>query len=63
MKDLLGKSSWWNSPAKNKTQTFYTRFLKGPSGEVKSSFTESKKAFEDFGKDCLKTRYSEMMEK
>lgn len=46
---------------KNRTQTFYTRFLKGPSGELKSGFTESQEAFKKFGKDTLKTRYSEYL--
>jgi len=62
MKDLLGKSRLWNTPVKNRTQTFYTRFLKGPSAELKSQFTASQEAFEKFGKDALKTKYSEYLE-
>ncbi len=62
MKDFLGQSAFWNMAPRNWTQTAYMRFLKGPSGEVKSQFTESQKAFEQFGKDSLKTRYTELWE-
>jgi hypothetical protein len=62
VRDLLGTSAWVNRAPKNRTQTIYTRFIKGPSGELKSGFTESQAAFKDFGKDALKTRYSEYWE-
>ncbi len=62
MKDRLSRSAFWNVAPRNRTQTFYMRFLKGPSAEIKSAFTESQKAFKEFGKNALKTRYSEFLE-
>ncbi len=62
MKDRLNKSQFWNSPVKNRTQTFYTRFLKGPSAELKSQFTASKEAFGKFSENALETRYTELLE-
>ena len=62
MKDRLGKARAWNIAPRNPTQTAYTRFLKGPSGPLKSQFTESKEMFSKFGEDALKTRYTRMME-
>jgi hypothetical protein len=55
--DRLGSSAWVNRAPRNRTQTIYARFLKGPSAELKSSFTDSKASFEAFGKNALKTRY------
>ena len=62
MRDLLHKSVWWNRAPKNPTQTTYTRFLKGPSAEIKSAFTENKDRLQKFGENALKTRYSEYLE-
>jgi len=62
MKDLLGKSRAWNIAPRNKTQNFYTRFLRVPSGPLKSQFTASKEAFCKFGEDALKTRYTDILE-
>ena len=59
MKDILGKSAFWNVAPKNRTQTYYMRFLKGPGAELKSQFTDGVRAFKTFGEDALKTRYSE----
>ena len=38
-------SRFINLPPRNPTQTHYTRFLKGPSGEVKTNFTEAIERF------------------
>lgn len=61
MKDYLKMARIWNVAPRNRTQTYYTRFLKGPSAEIKSQFTESQKAFKKFGEDAMKTRYSELL--
>ena len=61
MKDRLGASAWVNRAPRNRTQTSYTRFLKGPSGELKSQFTENKRAFDALMKDALRTRYTEFL--
>ena len=57
MKDYLNRSAWWNRAPRNRTQTFYTRFLKGPDGALKSQFTDSQDAFKRFGENALKTHY------
>lgn len=45
---------WWNDPAKNPTQTRYTRFLKQDYNE--SGFHKSLKGFEDTKKRLLKIK-------
>lgn len=62
MKDYLGTSAWVNRAPRNRTQTIYARFLKGPGADLKSQFTESAAAFRKFGEDALRTRYTEYME-
>lgn len=59
MRDRLNQSSWWNRAPRNRTQTYYTRFLKGVTAPLGSRFTKSLDAFQRFGKDALTTRYSE----
>jgi len=49
-----------NLAPKNPTQTMYTRFVKMPTGDLKTSFTEAFKSTLDT--DRLKTRYSSIME-
>jgi hypothetical protein len=61
MKDRLGTSAWVNRAPRNMTQTYYTRFLKGSSAELKSSFTEGRDRFNRMMEDALKTRYSELL--
>ena len=48
MKDRLGKARFWNLAPKNPTQTRYTRFLLGPRGKIKTSYTDSLERFEMF---------------
>jgi hypothetical protein len=62
MKDRLKTNYLWNIAPRNRTQTFYTRFMRVPDGPLKSQFTASKEAFSKFCEDALKTRYSRMME-
>jgi len=62
MKDRLHHGAFWNIAPRNRTQTFYTRFLKGPSAELKSQFTESRDAFHKLSDDTLRTRYTEILE-
>jgi hypothetical protein len=62
MKDYLGRSAFWNIAPRNRTQTAYTRFLKGPGAELKSQFTESVAAFKKLGENSLRTRYTEFLE-
>ena len=47
MKDRLGKAKWWNAPIKNPTQTRYLRFLKTPTGKLKSQFTDISDEFKN----------------
>ncbi len=62
MKERLHQSSFWNIAPRNRTQTFYTRFLKGPGAELKSQLTESRESFNGLRENALKTRYSELLE-
>lgn len=61
MRDRLNRSAFWNVAPRNRTQTAYTRFLKGPGAGLKSQFTESAAAFRRFGEEALKTSYTEYL--
>jgi len=50
----------WNLPVKNPTQTAYTRFLRGPEGEIKTAFTNSQSQWQKEMTDRLKTDYDEL---
>jgi len=62
MRDRLNRSAFWNVAPRNRTQTTYTRFLKGPGAELKSQFTESVAGLRKIGETALRTRYSEFLE-
>ena len=60
MKDRLGKAWFINLPPRNPTQTIYTRFLRGPEAEIKTSYTWSKKNFDDLMDNALKTVWTDL---
>lgn len=57
MKDFLGGHRWVNMFPGNPTQNRYSRFVKQPSGELKTRFNDSAKEFEKIMKNKLKTHY------
>lgn len=50
----------WNIAPRNPTQTAYSRFMRGPEGEIKTMFTESRLAWDKEMRDRLKTPYDEL---
>jgi hypothetical protein len=50
----------YNVFPRNPTETAYMRFLKGPEGDIKTAFSESRLAWDKEMRDRLKTPYEEM---
>ena len=62
MKDRLGQSTWVNRPARNRTQTTYTRFIVEPQSALASAFSKKADAWKARMGDALRTKYSEYLE-
>jgi len=56
------RSQWENRPIANPTQSAYVRFIKQPSSEIKSQFTEAVKKFQEQQRRSLKSSYFQMEE-
>lgn len=63
MKDYLGKARFWNAAPLNPTQTIYTRFIKGPLEPTKTIFSRGRSDWQKIGKDAMKNRYSEWLDR
>ena len=58
---MIEPHAFWNNPARNPTQTRYTRFMETPRKGIVSAFTESKKQFQEQREDLFKNRFIELM--
>lgn len=58
MRDRLKRAYLDNLPGKNPTQTRFTRFLKTPTGQVKSAFTRASDKWERLSEGWKKTRFT-----
>jgi len=57
------EDKWRNLPPRNPTQTRYLRFLKTPSGEVKTSYIQRAEKSFNKHKDVFKNRYTDILER
>jgi len=56
------RSRFINIAPVNPTQTTQNRFRRGPEAPLESGFTRSSRAYDEFGKNALKTRYTKFMD-
>lgn len=62
MADILGKSRFDNSPAKNQTQTMWTRFQHQASGSFESGFSRGLQLFREMAKEFYKSDFFALKE-